>query len=94
MFRKVPVVIEAERVADLLESAAAHWQGLPLWLRDEYERGNIVFARDAVLIKTREGDMRGDLGDWIIRGVKGEIYPCKPEIFDITYVPEVDADAA
>ncbi len=38
--------------------------------------------------------MRGDLGDWIIRGVKGEIYPCKPEIFDITYVPEVDADAA
>jgi len=31
--------------------------------------------------------MRGDIGDWIIRGVKGELYPCKPDIFEATYEP-------
>jgi hypothetical protein len=32
-----------------------------------------------------EGEMRGDVGDWIIKGVKGEFYPCKPDIFEATY---------
>lgn len=36
-------------------------------------------------IDTLEGTMRADLGDWVIRGVKGEFYPCKPDIFDATY---------
>jgi len=39
----------------------------------------------SVLIKTLEGDHTGDLSDWIIRGVKGELYPCKPDIFAATY---------
>lgn len=38
-------------------------------------------------IKTLEGVMRADPGDWIIRGIKGEIYPCKPDIFEATYEP-------
>ncbi|MFD8516596.1 hypothetical protein ACFV27_37330 [Streptomyces antimycoticus] len=38
-------------------------------------------------IHTLEGTMRADLGDWIIRGVKGEFYPCKPDIFAATYEP-------
>ena len=38
-------------------------------------------------ISTLEGVMRGDPGDWILRGVKGEIYPCKPDIFEATYEP-------
>lgn len=38
-----------------------------------------------ILIDTLEGQMRADPGDWIIRGVKGEFYPCKPDIFDATY---------
>ncbi len=41
-----------------------------------------------MLISTLEGVMRADLGDWIIRGVQGEFYPCKPDIFEATYVPE------
>lgn len=36
-------------------------------------------------IHTLEGDMRADVGDWIIKGVKGEFYPCKPDIFEATY---------
>jgi hypothetical protein len=42
---------------------------------------------DAVVIDTLEGSMRGDLGDYIIRGVQGEFYPCKPDIFVATYEP-------
>lgn len=38
-----------------------------------------------ILIRTLEGDMRAEAGDWIIRGIKGEFYPCKPDIFEKTY---------
>ena len=38
-----------------------------------------------VTIKTLEGLMRADIGDYIIKGVKGELYPCKPDIFELTY---------
>lgn len=38
-------------------------------------------------ILTLEGKMTADVGDWIIRGVKGEFYPCKPDIFEATYEP-------
>lgn len=48
----------------------------------------------ALVIHTLEGDMRANPGDWIIRGVKGEVYPCKPDIFECTYelfTPETGA---
>lgn len=38
-------------------------------------------------IETLEGTMKGNAGDWLIRGVAGELYPCKDEIFKKTYVP-------
>jgi hypothetical protein len=38
-----------------------------------------------LLIPTLEGDMLAIEGDWVIKGVKGELYPCKPDIFDATY---------
>ena len=44
-----------------------------------------------MIIKTLEGDMRAQRGDWIITGVNGEQYPCKPDIFDKTY-ERVDVD--
>lgn len=40
-----------------------------------------------LMIKTLEGDLHASAGDWIIRGVKGEFYPCKPDIFAATYEP-------
>jgi hypothetical protein len=40
-----------------------------------------------MVIYTLEGEMRASVGDWIIRGVQGEFYPCKPDIFDATYEP-------
>lgn len=42
-------------------------------------------VKEEVTINTLEGDMRADAGDWIITGVKGERYPCKPDIFEATY---------
>ena len=36
-------------------------------------------------IETLEGTMKADKGDWIIKGVKGELYPCKPDVFEMTY---------
>lgn len=82
-FRKKPIEIEAIRVADLLDGAVSD---RPDWAQG----GQILVRKDAVEIVTLEGTMRGDRGDWIIRGVQGELYPCKPDIFDATYeaVPE------
>ncbi len=40
-----------------------------------------------LVIHTLEGDMKADAGDWIITGVRGEQYPCKPDIFEETYEP-------
>jgi hypothetical protein len=42
-------------------------------------------GRGQFLIQTLEGDMHANPGDWIIKGVKGEFYPCKPDIFAATY---------
>ena len=56
--------------------------------RDGYRRvltNNI--EDDTLVIATLEGDMTANLGDWIIKGVKSECYPCKPDIFEQTYEP-------
>ena len=74
-FRKKPVVIDAFRWSPLDSNAQ-----LPHWVKD-YDVG----PGNSILIKTLEGTMRADMGDWIIRGVKNEVYPCKPDIFDATY---------
>jgi len=75
-FRKRPVEVEAWRNDE--ENDAE----LPSWL-DTVETG----PDGVLIIRTLEGTMRANRGDWIIRGVAGEIYPCKPEIFEKTYEP-------
>ncbi len=79
-FRKKPVVIEAFQWKPL--SVEAEDKAIPLWLvMSNYDVG----PGNTILISTLEGVMRADPDDWIIRGVKGEIYPCKPDIFEATY---------
>jgi hypothetical protein len=58
---------------------------MPEWVRDAYEKGGVVFTPTAIHIYTLEGVMKADFDDWVIRGVKGELYPCKPDIFWETY---------
>lgn len=101
-YRKKPVVIEAVRMesAEILEGHKLEnglFDEIPEWLRNAIESGRIRLsfhnARDyAVLnIDTLEGTMECSPGDWIICGVKGEICPCKPDIFAATYEPVEDA---
>jgi len=79
-YRKKPVVIEAHRIGD---------DGWPDAIWEGVMQNTIILHMDQnpphVVIKTLEGDHRGDFGDWIIRGVKGEFYPCKDDIFRVTY---------
>ena len=84
-FRKKPVVIDAAQVDVLLWQGRHDFWKMPQWVLDGYEKGDVLFLADAIEITTLEGRMRGDRGDWIIKGVKGELYPCKPDIFDATY---------
>lgn len=42
---------------------------------------------ESLTIKTLEGQMQCAVNDWVIKGVKGEFYPCKPDIFEATYEP-------
>lgn len=84
-YRKKPVEIEAFPVREALRCAARDWKNLPVWLSEAYEQGLIIFANKFVIIKTLEGDHRGDIDDMIIRGIKGELYPCKSDVFSLTY---------
>ena len=76
-WRKVPVVVEAMQLMGY-ESAVAikEWVGPQC----NIDRGDATIA-----IHTLEGIMVAAEGDWIIRGVQGEFYPCKPDIFEMTY---------
>lgn len=83
-FRKKPVVIEARQFVGVTvegQEQLAEWCGGLL-------RGTKLPADERVIrIPTLEGEMEASFGDWIIRGVKGEFYPCKPDIFHATYEP-------
>jgi hypothetical protein len=84
-WRKKPVVVEAERVNLLIINAMESWGALPDWVRKHYEDGHLVFCPKTISVHTLEGIMIADWSDWLIQGIKGEIYPCKDEIFRATY---------
>jgi hypothetical protein len=79
-YRKLPVVIEAHQMplpdqeptaemVDFLHAMSRDWEG----------------DSEGITISTPEGEMLARPGDWIIRGVNGEYYPCKPDVFAKTY---------
>lgn len=82
-FRKKPVVIEATQ---LIDSNFRSLDDIPIsvagkWITGTDEEGFFVG------IPTLEGLMKARNNDWIIRGIQGEYYPCKPDIFQKTYEP-------
>lgn len=82
-FRKKPVVIEAIKYqAELGNNRVVNWLA--------QQNANIsdwAFFDGEITIPTLEGSMKASDGDWIIRGIKGEFYPCKSDIFEATYEP-------
>jgi hypothetical protein len=82
-FRKRPVIIEAIQFVDNVEEIVE-------WLNDDLNTpASFGYDKDKVVIfiETLEGVMTAQTGDWIIKGVNGEFYPCKPDIFEKTYEP-------
>jgi len=88
-YRKKPVVIEAFQVRAVVPLGQTLAGDVPQWFWDAVteRRVDVQCGVDHgyVDIHTLEGKMRADEGDFIIRGVKGELYPCKPDIFEVTY---------
>ena len=88
-FRKKPVVVEAELYDGSKESIAKILKlGNSVMLYSDHLRIKtlaVMLYSDHLRINTLEGMHRADIGDWIIKGVKGELYPCKPDIFGQTY---------
>ena len=78
-FRKKPVVVEAIQWDGDLSTVEKLMEG------STCESVEQDLCDPALVIVTLEGKMRAEVGDWIIRGVKGELYPCKPDIFAQTY---------
>lgn len=77
LYRKRPVTIEAIQFRSGEQDHA---------FSKDVIAGNVRYTEEGtMLIKTLEGTMEAKSGDWIIRGVKGELYPCKPDIFAATY---------
>lgn len=77
-YRKKPVVIEAVRF--MIDET------LPDWFMDRVTSNTIITHADGTChINTLEGVMKAEKGDYIILGVDGEVYPCKPNIFHKTY---------
>ena len=80
-FRKKPVVIDAVRWAGNNALEVEAFLAIGPYAAAGYVKGGYVD------IGTLEGLMVASIGDWIIKGVKGEFYPCKPDIFAATYEP-------
>ena len=90
-YRKKPVVVDAFRIGiDPIED----------WAMDKVSNNEIVIHKIGEVgqglspfdhskvyfeVKTLEGTMIGDYGDYLLRGIEGEVYPCKPDIFEKTY---------
>ena len=75
-FRKKPVVVDAIQFNENMYEIR------------QFVGADARFRGGQLVIKTLEGPLYASPGDWIIRGVKGEFYPCKPDIFEATYEPD------
>lgn len=78
-FRKKPVVIEAHQLTVDNMEFVEEWCGGSI-------KGIKLPVEDRCIdIQTLEGEMRAGIGDYVIKGIQGEFYPCKPDIFEATY---------
>lgn len=88
-FRKKPVEVQAiqftgkaEQLPDIVKFVGCSDKVTP----SMHNSGKLgVPSKHTLIIKTLEGNMTAEVGDYIIKGVKGECYPCKPDIFELTY---------
>jgi hypothetical protein len=78
-YRKRPVVVEAHQLN------VVNMEYLEEWCHGSIKGISLPKAERCIDIQTLEGEMRAEIDDYIIKGVNGEFYPCKPDIFEKTY---------
>ena len=74
--RKKPIIVEVKQYSNDNKEEVLEWLGD----KGYYQNNNLY-------VKTLEGVLKADEGDFIIKGIKGEFYPCKPDVFKETYIP-------
>lgn len=84
-YRKLPIEIEAFKW-----TAGVNQKEDPKWIIEAIEKGKVYFKNNGtpnvkLIIKALEGELEVSIGDYIIKGIKDEIYLCKPDIFEKTY---------
>lgn len=88
-FRKKPVVIEARQITPETAEEIGAWCNAELCFSEGYRSylwgWALPIEQRSMNVPTLEGEHIASMGDWIIKGVKGEFYPCKPDIFEMTY---------
>jgi len=93
-YRKKPVVVEAVKLEDEYQSiydAVEFLFNIGMETSVIGANATVKMVKDdgGIFIQTLEGTMKAEFGDYIIKGIKGEFYPCKPDIFERTYQLEV-----
>ena len=90
-YRKKPIVVEAFQMTRHRRWNNEEW---PEWLHKAWNKLTLDpgaffsgFDQERLYLNTLEGEMKVDYGDYIIQGIRGELYPCKPDIFKATYDP-------
>lgn len=80
----------AKYIKKPVEIEAVLWDGnkvseITPWISEALKNDTIISHNDKIVIRTLEGQLFASPGDYIIKGIKGELYPCKPDIFNETY---------
>ena len=86
-YRKKPVVIEAMQFETNNEPDTKHMDEIVDWINESSQDRTARHDNTWIYIQTLEGEMTAKVKDYIIKGVQGEFYPCKPDIFEATYEP-------
>lgn len=89
-FRKKPVVVDAVQLTwESVLASSPEGVKLPEWVTESPDVSlhltHKIVGSQFAIVKTLEGNMTAKANDWLIKGVNGEIYPCKPDIFEKTY---------
>lgn len=90
-YRSIPTTKQAMKFETNNEVGSPNMDAIVNWCNQGQEVCQAWHNGTDIFIRTLEGQMKATVGDYIIRGLKGEFYPCKPDIFEASYaqVPEV-----
>ena len=95
-YRKKPVVVEAFQVT-MIREPTKDSPDIPEWLSEALakkwtEQGAVYWLGGNLFVQALGGTVEVSLYDWIVQGVEGELYPCKPDIFEATYEPAEEGE--